>query len=958
MSPRHGLYSENRWDRGRKTRPQDGVRRCHLLTFRGVVLFLLAAATWLPAAPLSEVYAKFRTPPAGYSMLPLMRINDKVDRAEIRWQFEEMKRHGIHGAFLAPEQVGPAYGSKKDAGMPYEYLSDDFFQMMREAAEEAKRIGFDLWVYDELDWPSGNAAGKIGNVPVYRGRSINATLHSYDGPRQVNLELTAGAEIAAITAYRKTGNRVDATSLQNLLPKVSQNRLSWNVPDGHWEIAVYYLELNKGLYYPYDADLMNAEAMKAFIGKTHAQYRSQVEERTGLRYRGTFTDEPHLSPFRNSRQWHCRYLPWTAALPDTFRRLKGYDIRDRLPLLYFDAGPETAKVRADFWQVIAKMFAANYFGQIARFSHSAGWLSTGHLNGEERFWWHLTLDGGDEFANLAEMDYPGVDWIYPFNFDYTNGWGQGWLSAFAGKLVSSVAHVHNKPRALAEILAAAGYGVSLDEIRNMVNWVCVLGMDMVVPITYKYSLRGEGRSTFYSPGISYQQPWTSDSKPMNDYIARLSYLLSQGRFVGQVAVLLPVTEVWANSQDREYLDNLTRKVDWLTEALLREGYSFDFINDDALQGAKVSAGRLVIGAQRYQAVVLPPARIVSSKSLSKVAEFHRAGGAIIAVDRLPSGSIEKGDLDPQVAATLRKIFGLKRGSDARTALAFIDTTGGGVPDALRRFVLPPLTLRGKTSDIYSQHRRIDGCDFFFLVNASAELREFEAIPPASAAVEVWDPEAGTRESLGRAGSAGAVRVVLRPHQAQFLVLNSGLPPTGNKWWWTAPFSSVSLTGDWRFRVEPTMTAPHLAWNFSPVPEGWQLKNVDYSKVQTLRAGDWTGSGLRYYSGKGIYEKTFDSGEVNPNFRYLLDLGGVGVAATVWLNGNLVGTRLWTPYTFEITGALRPGKNELRISVANTLANYYTQFDALRNAPLNAGGSLPWMLPSGILGPVSIRGYAQ
>ena len=92
--------------------------------------------------------------------------------------------------------------------------------------------------------------------------------------------------------------------------------------------------------------------------------------------------------------------------------------------------------------------------------------------------------------------------------------------------------------------------------------------------------------------------------------------------------------------------------------------------------------------------------------------------------------------------------------------------------------------------------------------------------------------------------------------------------------------------------------------------------------------------------------------------YVLDLGRVGVAAKVWLNGGFVGERLWTPYRFDLTRYLRKGPNTLRISVVNTLANYFSQFDFLKDKPLYGGGWKPWMVPSGLIGPVTIRSYWQ
>ena len=143
--------------------------------------------------------------------------------------------------------------------------------------------------------------------------------------------------------------------------------------------------------------------------------RSGVEDRLKMPIAGTFTDEPHMPAFRNyvGNLQHLRFLPWTSELLDAFQKRKGYDLRTRLPLLYHDGGAETAKVRDDFWEVVGDLFADNYFGQIHKFDRKAEWISTGHLNGEEGFWWHLVFDGGNEFANQSRLDYPGLDWIFP-----------------------------------------------------------------------------------------------------------------------------------------------------------------------------------------------------------------------------------------------------------------------------------------------------------------------------------------------------------------------------------------------------------------------------------------------------------------------------------------------------------------------------------------------------------------
>jgi hypothetical protein len=513
-----------------------------------------------------------------------------------------------------------------------------------------------------------------------------------------------------------------------------------------------------------------------------------------------------------------------------------------------------------------------------------------------------------------------------------------------------------------ETFAGAGYGISFEQMHRMVNWAYVLGVNMLVPITYKYSLRGADRATSYPPGISYQQPWWSELRGFSDYVSRLSYLLSQGRFQGEVAVLLPVPEVWANSQDREYLEDLTRQMHWMTDALLREGYDFDFVDDESLRGATFEGGQIQIRGNRYGVLILPPMRVASLETMRKVEEFHRVGGVVIGVDRVPSGSMERGDSDAEMTRVMGEMFGRPPRSGTQGArLVYLDETAETVVEALRHYVQRPLVLEGGAEGVDIQHRRVGKSEVFFQVNTEGEERAFEAHFRAVGAAEIWDAETGQREAIPGVGEVGGetrMRLRLAPYEGYFVVFNSGLPAAAPRRWWTRPVSQMELRGEWEFQLEPTMADPHIAWNFTPVPEGWKLKGGDYGKIHRLRAGNWVELGLPYYSGKGIYQKSFEFEGVEEGRRYLLDLGKVGVASQVWLNGKRVGSRLWRPYRFEITAYLRPGENQLRIEVANTLANYFSQFEQLKDAPLSAGGSQPWMLPSGLIGPVTIRGYPE
>ncbi len=89
----------------------------------------------------------------------------------------------------------------------------------------------------------------------------------------------------------------------------------------------------------------------------------------------------------------------------------------------------------------------------------------------------------------------------------------------------------------------------------------------------------------------------------------------------------------------------------------------------------------------------------------------------------------------------------------------------------------------------------------------------------------------------------------------------------------------------------------------------------------IPAGDWSQFGLAYYSGGLTYIKTVKLTAEQCGHQVLLDLGDARTSAEVTVNGRLMGVRLARPFAFDITSALKPGDNEIRVQVLNTLANF-------------------------------------
>jgi len=94
-------------------------------------------------------------------------------------------------------------------------------------------------------------------------------------------------------------------------------------------------------------------------------------------------------------------------------------------------------------------------------------------------------------------------------------------------------------------------------------------------------------------------------------------------------------------------------------------------------------------------------------------------------------------------------------------------------------------------------------------------------------------------------------------------------------------------------------------------------------------------------------------------RVFIDAGKVANLASVYVNGISCGV-IWTaPYRIDVTKAIHPGKNELRIEVTNTWFNRLKGDQLLPEKERITWTNAPFwtkdkpLLPAGLLGPVTL-----
>ncbi len=134
----------------------------------------------------------------------------------------------------------------------------------------------------------------------------------------------------------------------------------------------------------------------------------------------------------------------------------------------------------------------------------------------------------------------------------------------------------------------------------------------------------------------------------------------------------------------------------------------------------------------------------------------------------------------------------------------------------------------------------------------------------------------------------------------------------------------------------------------------------FTRPTTVALQPWANFGYGWFSGTGIYERSFELTADQSNAEVTLDLGDVRHHAEVFVNNRRVDVRLWPPYKFDLSGYVHTGTNSLRVRVSNLYANemrWKRDESKMGNAwhrYWHEDNIEAESLVSGLLGPVQLR----
>ena len=526
----------------------------------------------------------FRDPPSEYGVMPFWFWNDDLDEREIVRQIGEFHAKGF-GGFIPHARIGL---SRRIA-----YLGDEWFRLIRIATDEAARLGMKVVLYDEGSYPSGSAAGLVAKEdPSYLSRCLIALHHTVEGPKRgfwrPNPGRAMGDRLECVVLGRETApDTLDPASLTILEPG-ARDVVGYDVPDGTWRlVAVWDVQSGgtiRGVHdeeddghalAPAAGDLLNPDAVAAFIRLTHDQYYEHLRDHFGTTVVAMFTDEPNV--FGRGARRGPEPKPFTPGLLDDVARGWTGDVRQWLPALWLDCGPRTEGFRRACEGAAGDRLERVFYGAQSRWCEEHGIALTGHPS------------ASNEMRVLGLFQWPGQDMVWRYVEPGKPTALEGAHSA-AAKAASSAAAIAGRSRNSMETFGAYGWHLTLDEAKWLLDWHLVRGNDLYFLHAVFYSIRG--RRAFESePDIGVHNVWWPHFGILADYARRMTWLLVHGRPVCRVAILTDP-------------DNMATTA---ASVLLRNQVGFHYVDADALQRADVADGIASVGDASFHAVVCDPA---------------------------------------------------------------------------------------------------------------------------------------------------------------------------------------------------------------------------------------------------------------------------------------------------------------------------------------------------------------
>ena len=783
-------------------------------------------------------------------------------------------------------------------------------------------------------------------------RSVRLAEAEFSGPRVNHWEGKAafGNTIEFRSLATPHVPKSQAVALKDVLDVTSKmqpdGRLDWDVPSGKWVILRLGYSLTGEVNHPASPEATGLEVDKLSAQHVRNYVKTYVDMVSGAL--GPYFGKSFRYFLMDS--WEAGVENWTDDMISEFQKRRGYDPTPYLPVLsgrIVDGTEASDRFLWDFRRTIADLLAENHFGVATKYFNEHGVGLYAEAMGTD------APTTGDGLLNKGLVDVPmGEFWTPPV------GMADSATHSADLKEASSAAHIYGRKFAGAESFTTAPNApvwASPYYLKPLGDHAMALGINRIIFHTSDQQPFVDGK---HNPGITLgpfgqhytrNVTWARQAIAWNTYLARCSYLLQQGSFVGDLAYF--------------YGEGAPATVPFWkpVNPAPPEGYDYDWINADVLLNrTSVEDGHLVLpSGMAYRALVLPSyVDQVTLPVLRKLRDLVAGGATVVAPRPIHSPSLADNAHGEEYRSIVNELWGPVDGMGAsehdygKGKIYWAKSVG----EVLAAAKTPPDFEYSRPefdSELVWIHRHDGDADIYFVANQKERLEDLEAsFRVEGREADLWHPDTGAIEPATYKIANGRTTVPLHfdPHGSVFVVFRNKPAALSRTLPHPVRTELATVSGPWQVSFPPDWGAP---------PKIHLDKLISWT--------DYPEDGVKYFSGTATYTKDIEAprGWFKPGEKLFLDLGGVKEIAEVTVNGRGLDEILWkAPFQIDVTSVLKPGVNRIQIQVTNLWPNRIIgdqkpnakkQYAWLDYRPFRADTPL---LESGLLGPIRMVGVTM
>ncbi|MDR1097847.1 MAG: hypothetical protein LBL57_06930 [Tannerella sp.] len=723
---------------------------------------------------------RFARPEQTGGSISLYWLNGELDGETLKEQIKRLQQNGFTGVAPLPMRSdNPVYSTKPG------YLSREYLELYRVMLDELAARGMELMFYDDCDFPTGTAGGRMKTAHPeklikYLTR-VDTTLH---GGATENIVIPGGNTMSfcklmsACLSKKGDAGSASVTDRTRIVPAAGGFAAQVELPAGEWRLQLFLCCTDKNASL---VDYFDPDAVGKLMELTYGAYHKHFPEHFGTTIRTTFYDDHAFYDVPESAEW-------TDGFNQKFRDRYGFPPDTLYPSLFDDTGGQDAANRVALFGVRDRMNAEGYPRVVSQWAAEHGMACSGHPAGTYRP--NPLQLMGDGLLYFKHQDIPLCDYIHFLR--------QG-IDGF--NIPASAAYNYDR-----DILYCEIYGNFQPDEYNDGDMLYRAAMDVYARGINKLIPHG----TWYDPDhvkiipeISWRNPrMAAQLEDYNRWVSRCEMILQHSRHVARVGILYPIADLQSHYRFGEYKitngrepvrGNSYYELIGMMTRKLRVDYTL--IHPETLdERCTVEKGGILRmnnpkNFEEYSLLIVPWCRTIHVSGLAKIREYADRGGKVLFLGYYPEKSAEfskdgeVGSLVDELRrnANVHFIDGLDEREIGEYIRTNIDLTVRVDQVKVVREALPghaerPASFRDTDCAFNVIHKTKEGMDFFFFGNPTdcgltAEI-SFHAGFGKRRRAELWNPHTGKIETLHPAETRDgrlSVTLPLEPVQSRFIV---------------------------------------------------------------------------------------------------------------------------------------------------------------------------------------------